>query len=76
MARNKQDDDVATFLQSTESGRNALAHWDEWDYKIFGPVSLDDRPVVTIWLINKRLKRSTLKLGPKIILEVNLRNGA
>jgi hypothetical protein len=27
--------------------------WDQWDYKILAPLSLDDRAVVTVVLQNK-----------------------
>lgn len=31
----------------------ALKKWDGWDYKIWGPVSLDDVPSVFVKLTNK-----------------------
>lgn len=30
-----------------------LRMWDQWDYKILAPLSLDDRAVVTVVLQNK-----------------------
>lgn len=31
----------------------AFERWDHWDYKMQGPISLDDQPVVMVKLENK-----------------------
>lgn len=43
----------------------AYANWDQWNYRIFGPISFDDEPKVIIWLINENGLRQILELEVK-----------
>lgn len=37
--------------------------WDGWDYRVIGPISLDDPPVVQVLLMNKGKSGGRMQVG-------------
>ena len=44
---------VLDLIQTSEAGRVAIEKWDNWDYSVYAPSSLDETACFLVFLKNK-----------------------